>query len=81
MKTGELQDNVTLNLTPSDAQMFLEYRKNQDAFQTLVQSGVFNVRNGQAVLSFDHVGSLIQVDFNVIAYKRGKPIVQVFALL
>lgn len=68
---------MTIELSTEEASLFVDFRKYQDTFTLLQQSGVFNVRNGQAVLSFDHQGILQQVEFNVIGYKRGKPLLRV----
>lgn len=70
---------TTIELSDQEAALFLEYRKNQDTFRTLYDAGVFNIKNGTATLSFDHMGELARVDYNISGYIRGKAIVQVVA--
>lgn len=44
-------------------------------FNTLYEAGVFNIRNGTAVLNFDSEGTLTQIDTKIVSYKRGKPLI------
>ena len=68
---GEL---IKIELTESDAKLFLKFREFQSDFQVMVESGVFNVRNGVAILNYNAEGHLTQIDFNVIRYKKGMAI-------
>lgn len=72
--TGE---TVKLELTPYEAELFMAFRKHQDQFEVLREAGVFDVRNGKAVLSFDSAGTLQDIDFDIKGYKRGHAIIQV----
>lgn len=47
---------TTVDLTNIDAELFKLFRKHQDAFQLLVDNGVFEVRNGQVTIDFDKDG-------------------------
>jgi|TARA_Y100000034_G_scaffold33382_1_gene40929 hypothetical protein len=39
---------------------------------TLISQGVFNIKNGNAVLSFDDEGSLAAIELNIKKWKKGK---------
>lgn len=71
--TGE--NLISVEMTEEDAKLFLKFREHQDDFLTLVNSGVFKVRNGVAILNFSPSGELTQIDFNFIRYKKGLTIV------
>jgi hypothetical protein len=71
--TGEL---VKIELTDYEAQAFREFQKHYKDFMALHAGGVFNIRNGSAVLHFDPAGHLTQVDYNLVGFKKGLPIVQ-----
>jgi hypothetical protein len=49
---------ITIELTPDDAALFLVFRKYQDTFAAIVESGVFNIRQGGALFWFDEHGVL-----------------------
>lgn len=68
-----MNELVKLELTPADAALFLKFREHQEKFNILLSNGLFNVRNGCAVLNFDGAGTLTQVDFNIVMYKKGFP--------
>jgi len=69
-----MSSKVIVELTEEEAKALIEYRKNQELFSILHQSGVFSVRNGKAILNFDAQGGLEEVKLDLIRYKRGKPI-------
>lgn len=55
--------NLTVvQLTPLDAQAFVEYRRHQDLFMKLLNSGVFDIHGGSAELHFDADGALRKID-------------------
>lgn len=49
--------------------------KDYERFLTLVASGVFDIKNGKAILNFDSEGTLCEVECNIKLYKRGVPLV------
>lgn len=59
-----------IQLTKEEADLFVEFRKYEIVFKTLLDSGVFDTKNGSAVLSFNSSGNLMQINFNVIKFKR-----------
>ena len=76
MTTGETQ-TIKIELSELDARMFMEFQKNYETFSTLLQSGVFNIKNGNAVINFDKEGVLREITLHTIGYKKGHPIVAV----
>lgn len=42
-------------------------------FNVLWEAGVFNIKNGSALLNFDSEGTLTQIETKVISFKRGYP--------
>jgi len=73
--TGET-NLIDVRMTEYEAQSFIEYQKNHLMFNILKDAGVFNVRNGKAILNFDAGGILTEVKCDVTTYKLGKPVVQ-----
>lgn len=62
-----------LDLMPAeDARTFKEFLKYQPIIKTMIDSGVFNVRNGQVVMNFNDLGKLMQVNIQISAYNHGK---------
>lgn len=72
MQNLKTMTGVLVELSPADAALFLEFRRLQDTFATMVATGVFNTRNGKAILHFDNEGTLAQIDFDVVGFKRTK---------
>lgn len=62
---------TSVSLTDEDARLFLLFREHQNDFLTMVESGVFKVRNGVAILNFNSDSQLTQIDFNIVRYKKG----------
>lgn len=58
-----------LQLTDADAKLFLLFRKHQDVFGVMVQAGVFNVRSGEAILSFKPTGELGSIVLKSLTYR------------
>jgi len=61
---------MIIDITDTDALLFLEFQKNYETFTVLNTAGVFNVRNGKAVLNFDANGTLCDIDVNIKTFKR-----------
>jgi len=61
---------VNLSLSEADALAFREYMEYRDLFTTLIQTGVFNTKNGKAILHFDNSSTLQQITFDVIGWKK-----------
>lgn len=71
---------ISVEMTEDEAKLFLKFREYQNDFLTLVNSGVFETRNGVAILHFDRDGTLQQVNKDVVVYKKGLPVVVAFPL-
>lgn len=67
---------IKVELTEHEAKAFVEFQKHYKDFMALHEGGVFNIRNGRATLHFDTNGSMVQVDFELVGFKKGFPIVQ-----
>lgn len=76
MTTGETQ-TIKIEISELDARLFLEFQKNYDTFSTLLQSGIFSIRNGNAVINFDKEGVLREITLHTIGYKKGHPMITV----
>lgn len=72
---------IDIQLTEEDAQLFLKFREHQSTFAILEEAGVFNVRNGKAVLNFDANGTLCDIECTLKTFKRGIDIVPVLITL
>ena len=68
--------NINIELSEEEAQQFIAFRKHQADFVSLINTGVFNIRNGSAILSFNKDGVLDSVQITIIGFKRGLPIIQ-----
>lgn len=66
---------INIELTNEEAVLFRKFREHQDTFSVLDQAGVFDIRNGKAVLNFDSSGTLCDIECNLKLYKRGMVIV------
>ena len=54
-------NEVTVFLTEPDAERFKQFKDNYETFMLLVDSGVFGIRNGSAVLNFDSAGHVTTI--------------------
>jgi len=57
-------------LTEHDARLFMEFRRVQDTFDKLIQGGVLNMKNGQAIIHFDEVGTIKKIDLIQTTFKQ-----------
>ncbi len=67
--------NMTIELSDEEAVLFLAFQKDYATYTTLKESGVFDIRNGKAILNFDQDGTLCEIDCNLKLYKRGVPVI------
>jgi len=58
----------TIILNDVDATLFLEFRKNQDAFKILSDNKIFDTQSGSVVLHFNLEGRLVKVDRNQVLF-------------
>jgi hypothetical protein len=66
---------IKIELSEADAKLFLDFQKNYETFSTLLQAGVFNIKNGNAVVNFDRDGILREISLHTVGYKRGQPFI------
>ena len=52
---------------------FEETERCRATIHALFTAGVFSVRNGKAILNFDHLGLLAEVELQVKKWRRDKP--------
>lgn len=64
--------NVVVEMTPEDAALFLEFRKQQDTFRALIQADVFTTRNGKAILNFNADGVLTRISKDYVEWERSR---------
>jgi len=62
---------IKIDISEEDARLFLEFQRNYENFLTLIKSGVFNVKNGNATIHFDKDGTLKEITLHTISYKKG----------
>lgn len=55
-------DEITIFISPQEAMQFRNFQKHHDLFLLLVNKGVFDIRNGSAVLHFDNNGIIQKID-------------------
>lgn len=61
-------NKTTIELTPEDCEMFLIFQKNYPAIQFMIRSGVFEIKQGNAILSFTETGTLKSVKRELFTY-------------
>lgn len=61
---------VIIELQDQEAELFKSFRKHQTQFETLISNGVFEVRKGQAILSFSNEGTITDIDIHVKAFVK-----------
>lgn len=63
---------ISVDLSPTDASLFREFRRVQSTLAIMSDAGVFSMRNGKAVLNFNGDGVLENIEMRTRAYTRGK---------
>jgi len=57
--TGEAK--IIVEMTTTDAELFVKFRQFQGAFETLVRHGAVDIKNGSVTMNFDKFGALRNV--------------------
>jgi len=66
------EPDVAIYMNPFDVELFKQFCQHYDSFKVLIESEVFDIKTGTAVLSFkDRI--LMDVDVHRKTYKRGYP--------
>lgn len=60
----------TVTLTDKEAMEFIEWRKYQDKFGLILESGILDIREGSAEIHFDAQGRIGAIKAHVNVYKR-----------
>lgn len=60
---------ITIELSNEDIEKFKLFMKHYDAINEIIDRGVFDVRNGHAMLYFSHTGHIMQTEISQV-FKR-----------
>ncbi len=63
-------DNIKVYLTTMEAEKFKEFQKYHDTFILLFEKGIFDIRNGSAILNFDAFGTITTIHRNDVLYNH-----------
>lgn len=61
---------VKIILSEEDAKRWIEYQKNYVTFVLMLERGVFDIKNGSALLNFDSQGILQNIQRSDYLYSR-----------
>ena len=61
---------TTIELDDKDAELFKQFRKHQDGFEALLNAGVFDIRNGDVILSFNEHGIMTLIRGDLELFRR-----------
>lgn len=61
---------IAVYIPDEDAEKFLLFQRYFEQFSLLVDNGVFNIRNGSAVLHFDKKGDLLAINRADVLYSK-----------
>jgi hypothetical protein len=61
---------VKIILSEEDAKRWIEYQKNYNTFVLMLERGVFDIKNGSALLNFDNQGILQNIQRSDYLYSR-----------
>lgn len=61
---------ITIFATDETARQFLLFQEHFDVFSTMINKGVFNIKNGSVALHFDHNGILQTIQRADVLYSR-----------
>jgi len=63
---------TTIELTDYEAETFLTFQKNKGLFDVLISERIHEMKNGNAILSFNESGILAKVQVEQVVYKVKK---------
>lgn len=61
---------IQIELSEDEAELFKKFRQHQNNFEYLLQEGIFDLRNSEAILDFDSSGFLGHIKMGVHKYRR-----------
>lgn len=59
-----------IELSDVEAKRFILFQQHHDLFEALLEAKVYEIKRGEAVLSFNHDGHLMHVEIKRIAYRK-----------
>lgn len=62
--------DITVFLTPIDAELFIKFQKHHELFKLLVDSTVFDNKNANIMLNFDNEGNIGSIERHDILYSQ-----------
>lgn len=65
---NKMNNEVTVFLTPIDAELFKKFQKHHALFKLLIEKGVFDQANANIMLNFDASGTLGSIERHDILY-------------
>lgn len=65
-----MNELIKIELTPTECEIFRQFRQYQDTFQIMLNHGVFSVQKGTVTINFDKNGNLGSIDINRMTYRR-----------
>lgn len=68
--TGE--NKVKIELNEQEAELFEKFRRNQKAFEKLIDSKALDVENGSITLHFNSSGQLMKIEQNGVLYNENR---------
>lgn len=69
-------EQVTIFLTPIDAELFKKFQKHHTLFKLLVERGVFDQANASVMLNFDEHGEISTIQRQDFLYSARMPALQ-----
>ena len=61
---------TSVELTEEEAKQFVLFRQHQTMFQAIIEAKLQELKRGEAVLSFNHDGHLMQIEIRRMAYRK-----------
>ena len=61
---------ITIFITPIEAELWLKFQKHHQLFKLLTETGVFDQKNANIMLNFDKDGNLGSVERHDFLYSR-----------
>lgn len=61
---------TAVHLSERDSELFLLFRKHQELFSAILESGAHEMRRGEATLRFGADGTLMEIELRQTAYRR-----------
>lgn len=61
---------MVIELTKIDAELFVEFRRRQEVFKIMQDTGCFDVHGGSVTLHFDADGTLRKVQKDEIVFRK-----------